>query len=132
MISEQSIDLDTQLATQAPLHPGSHSFDSVSAHGLSSARAHAKFKPKFADFTCSHTEVRATLISPLPHCVCKAQDQYTQVFFFARLITKEVIPNALWGSDYNFNIIMKGSSSKLRLSQLQTNDALLRRQATCL
>ncbi|KLO08924.1 hypothetical protein SCHPADRAFT_798068, partial [Schizopora paradoxa] len=84
-ISEQSIDIGAQLATQAPIQSNMDSVGSISAHGLSLANAHAKFKPKFADFTCSHTEV----------------------LLFARLITKEVIPHAFWGSDHNFNIIMK-------------------------
>lgn len=33
------------------------SLDEVSAHGLSFAKAQSKNKPKFVEFTCSHTEV---------------------------------------------------------------------------
>ncbi|CDO70652.1 hypothetical protein BN946_scf184756.g19 [Trametes cinnabarina] len=68
---------------------GSVSLDSAGRplvyHTQSQARKNAKFKPKFAEFICGVEEV----------------------YRYAVLVTKAVIPRALWGSDKNFNITME-------------------------
>ncbi|KAL7279239.1 hypothetical protein ACG7TL_007079 [Trametes sanguinea] len=84
LMSETSI----RLQTQATFHDGSISLDSagrpVVYHTASPAQRSAKYKPKFAEFMCGADEVSR----------------------YAVLVTKAVIPKALWGSDRNFKITM--------------------------
>ncbi|KAH8117878.1 hypothetical protein DFH11DRAFT_1474784, partial [Phellopilus nigrolimitatus] len=50
----------------------------------SKANSQMKYKPKFAEFTCS----------------------YAEVFLYARAVTKAVIPYALWGCAQNRKTMM--------------------------
>ncbi|OCH93029.1 hypothetical protein OBBRIDRAFT_725657 [Obba rivulosa] len=78
----------SQLRTQPNLSDPSVLFDdegdTISAHGLSQAQRYVKNKPRFAEFSCSHTEV----------------------FRYAVLVTDAVIPRVLWGSDANYKRIL--------------------------
>ncbi|PSR75587.1 hypothetical protein PHLCEN_2v9067, partial [Hermanssonia centrifuga] len=83
MMSEDSFQLNSQA-----FHPNhTVSFDStgqpISAQGLSQSSKQAKKKPRFAEFTCSHAEV----------------------YCYAVLVTKLVIPPAFWGSKKNFAVV---------------------------
>ncbi|KAH9846655.1 hypothetical protein C2E23DRAFT_714291, partial [Lenzites betulinus] len=84
-MSETSI----QLQTQATVTDGNVSLDSAGrpmiVHGLSQMRRQAQQKPKFAEFVCSAGEV----------------------YRYAILVTKAVIPKALWGSTRNFDIVLQ-------------------------
>ena len=79
--------LSSQLYTQERRSDHSISFDSsgrpIMPQGLSQAKQEATQKPRFAEFTCS----------------------YNEVYCFAVLITKTVIPMQFWGSKWNFNLI---------------------------
>ncbi|TFK45864.1 hypothetical protein OE88DRAFT_1639310 [Heliocybe sulcata] len=64
---------------------------SIVNHALSQARKGAKLKPRFAEFACSHLEV----------------------YRYAMLVTKAVIPHALWGSQKNFRVIAQCQAYRL-------------------
>lgn len=77
----------TQLRTQASYSGNDTSVDSagrsILATGISLAEKQAKQKPRFAEFMCS----------------------YAEVFRFAVVVTKTVVPMCLWGSQRNFKLI---------------------------
>ncbi|PIL35516.1 hypothetical protein GSI_02244 [Ganoderma sinense ZZ0214-1] len=85
LMSETSI----QLQTQPSLADTSVSLDSsgrpIIAHISSQARKHSKYKPRFAEFAAGATEV----------------------FRYAVVVTKTVVPKAFWGSDHNFEVVMR-------------------------
>ena len=56
---------------------------SIIATGISFAEQQTKQKPRFAEFMCS----------------------YAEVFRFAVVVTKAVIPTAFWGSQKNFKLV---------------------------
>ncbi|KZT22067.1 hypothetical protein NEOLEDRAFT_1221248 [Neolentinus lepideus HHB14362 ss-1] len=56
---------------------------SIVSHALSQAGKGAKHKPRFAEFACSQLEV----------------------YRYAILVTRAVIPHAFWGSQKNFHVI---------------------------
>ena len=84
-MSETSI----QLQTQASVADTSISLDSagrpIIAHITSQARKHAKYKPRFAEFAAGANEV----------------------FRYAVVVTKAIVPKAFWGSDHNFEVVMR-------------------------
>lgn len=76
----------------------------VLPHGLSQAEKQGKKKPRFAEFTCSHTEVGVLYwVAPSGTCVAHAREQ---VYRYAVLVTKAVIPNAFWGSAKNTKLML--------------------------
>ena len=83
-MSETSI----QLQTQASAANTSISLDSagrpIIPHIDSQARKQTKYKPRFAEFSAGANEV----------------------FRYAVLVTKAVIPKAFWGSEHNFEVIV--------------------------
>ncbi|KAL4243808.1 Telomerase reverse transcriptase [Abortiporus biennis] len=85
MMSETSI----QFCSQNKQINSSISFDSdgntILPEGLSELHRQVKNKPRFAEFACSPSEV----------------------YCYAIVITKAVIPNAFWGSDENFKVICR-------------------------
>lgn len=85
LMSETSI----QLQTQASLVDSSVSLDAAGrpmiSHDISEARRQTKCKPRFAEFACGSD----------------------QVFRYAALVTKTIIPKAFWGSDMNFDVVMQ-------------------------
>ena len=62
---------------------------SIIATGLSSVEQQIKQKPRFAEFMCS----------------------YAEVFRFAVVVTKRVIPMQFWGSQKNFKLVTDCESS---------------------
>ncbi|TBU33339.1 hypothetical protein BD311DRAFT_774454 [Dichomitus squalens] len=85
-MSETSI----QLQTQPTVADTSISLDAagrpvLALHAPSQARKHARHKPRFAEFACGADEV----------------------FRYAVLVTKAVVPKAFWGSDYNLGVAMQ-------------------------
>ncbi len=82
-MSEASIQLQTQPSL------ADTSLDSagrpVIAHTTSQSGKHSKYKPRFAEFAADATEV----------------------FRYAVVVTKAVVPKAFWGSDYNFGVVMR-------------------------
>ncbi|KAI0367818.1 hypothetical protein BV20DRAFT_915159, partial [Pilatotrama ljubarskyi] len=87
-MSETSI----QLQTQVTLGDGSVSLDSagrpVISHDLSQAHRQVKYKPRFAEFVC----------------------EVGEVYRYAVLVTKAVIPDTFWGSRRNFEVLMQSPS----------------------
>ncbi|KAF7374776.1 Telomerase reverse transcriptase [Mycena sanguinolenta] len=59
--------------------------NSILPTGLTQAALHAKTKPRFVEYSCSHIEV----------------------YRFAVLISKAVIPKAFWGSESNFKHVLR-------------------------
>ncbi|KAI0775158.1 hypothetical protein BD413DRAFT_471759 [Trametes elegans] len=84
-MSETSI----QLQSQGVFVNSSISLDSAGRpmiiHDQSRAGRQQKQKPRFAEFACGVDEV----------------------FRYAILVTKAVIPRAFWGSDKNFKVLMQ-------------------------
>lgn len=103
MMSERSI----QLRTQPGLVDANTSVDSsgyhVTAHGLSQAEKHTKHKPRFAEFACSHSEVSMSIKYSLHKCFYL---MVMQVYCYAVLVTKAVIPTAFWGNSDNFKLVL--------------------------
>jgi hypothetical protein len=99
-MSEQSV----QLKSQASFRQLNASLDSagqaIQPRGLTQAALHARNKPRFAEYCCSHVEVR---------WVRKLQITLTrntlQVFRYVNLVTKAVIPVTFWGSELNYKLI---------------------------
>ncbi|CAA7267063.1 unnamed protein product [Cyclocybe aegerita] len=83
MISETSV----QLRSQVSLGGLNTSLDSngnpIKPLGLTQAQKHAKQKPRFVEFSCSHVEV----------------------YRYAVLITNAVIPKTFWGSKQNLKLV---------------------------
>ncbi|KAJ7227316.1 hypothetical protein GGX14DRAFT_347333, partial [Mycena pura] len=52
--------------------------------GLSQAALHARAKPRFVEYACSHFEI----------------------YRYAVLVSKAVIPPAFWGSEANFKLVL--------------------------
>jgi telomerase reverse transcriptase len=77
----------SQPRTQATYSDNDISIDSagrsIIAAGISFAEQQTKQKPRFAEFMCS----------------------YAEVFRFAVVVTKAVIPKVFWGSEKNFKIV---------------------------
>ncbi|EPT01422.1 hypothetical protein FOMPIDRAFT_1100516, partial [Fomitopsis schrenkii] len=90
-MSEQSI----QLRSQPSLTDVNVSTDSVGRpilpHGLSQARKHYKYKPRFAEFSCTFAEAGRS-------CWC-------HVYRYAMLVTDAVIPRIVWGCRKNRRLI---------------------------
>ncbi|KAF8206272.1 hypothetical protein K438DRAFT_1457948, partial [Mycena galopus ATCC 62051] len=59
--------------------------NSVLPAGLTQAALHAKTKPRFVEYSCSHIEV----------------------YRYAVLVTKAVIPKVFWGSETNFKHVLR-------------------------
>ncbi|KAF8589790.1 hypothetical protein K439DRAFT_1331564 [Ramaria rubella] len=79
--------MQSQDITQVPLanlstdsHPSQ-----IFPHGASMAKKTVRSKPKFVEFMCSHNEV----------------------FRYVLKATEAVIPNAFWGSQKNFKMVMR-------------------------
>ncbi|KAI0749801.1 hypothetical protein C8Q80DRAFT_1101837 [Daedaleopsis nitida] len=85
-MSETSIQLQTQASM---MDTSSVSLDSagrpIIIYPPSQARRQAKYKPRFAEFACDTGEV----------------------FRFAVLVTKTVIPKAFWGNEKNLELVMQ-------------------------
>ncbi|KAI0833540.1 hypothetical protein BC628DRAFT_1308718 [Trametes gibbosa] len=81
----------TQLRTQATFIDANVSLDSAGRpmliHEPSQARRQIQHKPKFAEFVCSAGEV----------------------YRYAILVTKAVIPKTLWGSTKNFDVVLQSA-----------------------
>ncbi|KAF5382158.1 hypothetical protein D9615_004408 [Tricholomella constricta] len=96
-ISEQSL-----LLSQAPLGGSNTSFDSsgnpILPVGLTQAERHAKSKPRFADFACPNVEV----------------------YRYVALVTKAVIPKAFWGSEANFQVILRYVKEFIQCRRFET------------
>ena len=84
------------LCSQAQL-TGNDSLDSdgntIIAKGLTQLREDNKQKPRFAEFTCT----------------------YTEVFLYVMAVTRVVIPYELWGCKGNFQAVMEGRFTYLLL-----------------
>ncbi|KAF9533856.1 hypothetical protein CPB83DRAFT_756862 [Crepidotus variabilis] len=82
-MSETSI----QLKSQRSLPGANTSLDSngsrIQPMGMTQAQKHARIKPKFVEFACSHTEI----------------------YRYVVLITNTIIPSAFWGSSRNLKVI---------------------------
>lgn len=106
-MSERSIQLRTQFVPP----DANASVDSVGwpiiPHGLSQAEKYVKHKPRFAEFACSHTEV-SVYYQALIFSLLKLYK--IQIYRYAALITKAVIPKAFWGSDRNFKLVLGRTS----------------------
>ncbi|OBZ72156.1 Telomerase reverse transcriptase [Grifola frondosa] len=98
MMSEHSI----QLQTQGTLSDPNASVDSVGRsivpHGLSQAQRHYKNKPRFAEFACN----------------------YAEVYRYAVLVTNAVIPKAFWGCDKNFKVVLRHVKSFISARRFET------------
>ena len=83
------LETSIQLQTQPSVADTSISLDSsgrpIITHITSQARKHSKYKPRFAEFAVGATEV----------------------FRYAVVVTKFVVPKAFWGSDHNFEVVMR-------------------------
>ncbi|GJE88721.1 telomerase reverse transcriptase [Phanerochaete sordida] len=90
------------LQTQPPWPSNEISVDSegrsIVAAGVSFTTAQVRQKPRFAEFMCS----------------------YAEVFRFAVIVTKTVIPMAFWGSEYNFKLITKHIRTFIALRRYET------------
>ncbi|KAF8952484.1 hypothetical protein BDZ97DRAFT_1681569 [Flammula alnicola] len=84
-MSETSV----QFRSQISLGTGNISLDStgnpIPPIGLTQARRHAKAKPRFVEFACSHVEV----------------------YRYVALVTNAVIPKSFWGSRANLKLVLR-------------------------
>ncbi|ETW83156.1 hypothetical protein HETIRDRAFT_450817 [Heterobasidion irregulare TC 32-1] len=105
LVSEQSI----RLKSQQSLTTANRSIDSLGCTivpgGTTQARVDVKSKPRFTEFTCSHVEI----------------------FRYAVLVTKAVIPKAFWGSDKNFKLVMN-CEPRLTYSKTEAEEILRQRK----
>ncbi|KAF8169773.1 hypothetical protein BJ912DRAFT_861753 [Pholiota molesta] len=103
-----------QLRSQISLGAGNISLDSdgnpIPAIGLTQARKHAKEKPRFIEFACSHIEVLR----------------------YVALVTMAIIPKSFWGSKTNLKLVLGCkftlfmSESLLTHLQMSSNSSVAR------
>lgn len=77
--------------------------------GLTQAKAHARNKPRFVEFACSHLEV----------------------FRYVALVTKAVIPMGFWGTKSNFHHILKGKIALPSALLIDSRVVVVKRFITC-
>ena len=74
----------------------------VPMSGNSTAKSHAKYKPRFAEFTCTHSQVSWCFLF-----LWTVKLTCSKVFRYVRLVTKDVIPREFFGCDKNYKLILK-------------------------
>ena len=78
--------------------------------GLTQAERYAQAKPKFTEFECSYEEVSRIRVWGLHSC------SSTQVYRYASLITRTVIPKGFWGTADNMKLVLRRTFLLLSLT----------------
>ncbi|KAJ3515494.1 hypothetical protein NLJ89_g1720 [Agrocybe chaxingu] len=98
MISETSVQLRSQVSLGGLNTSLDSNGNSIKPLGLTQARKHAKQKPRFVEFSCSHVEV----------------------YRYVALVTNAVIPKTFWGSKQNLKLVLGYVKELIRCRRYET------------
>ena len=98
LLSEESIHMSSQRTT---------SFLNTSLEPSCPSTEDSKCKPRFAEFACSFVEVISQMFAT---GLLMCSTVLVQVFRFAVVVTKAVVPMSFWGGDENFRVVMNGKT----------------------
>lgn len=82
---------------------------SVAPQGLTQSARQKKYKPRFAEFMCSHQEVSAISYG----CMGAQRLHKFQVSRYVSIVTNAVIPRHFWGCKKNLELILKRNAVHL-------------------